>query len=102
MYGLAGGRQALLGEAGRPEGVLPLARLSNGDLGVQVAGGGSSGGRGVQVTNNITIQGGAAGKGGMDAQSQRDLERQIENSVRAGVMRVLADEKRQGGMLYGS
>jgi hypothetical protein len=157
-------RTALVGEAGRPEGIfpltrtptgalglqvapprdqpgaraepLPLTRLPNGDLAVQMpspqrtqmfASGGVVGGvetaslpramplptavpsaarapasgRDLQVVNHISINGGGGGQGGkMDPKAARELEQQIDSAVRAGVMRVLADEKRQGGMLF--
>lgn len=46
QFGMSGGRRGLMGEAG-PEGILPLTRLSNGDLGVQSSGG--AGGGNVQI-----------------------------------------------------
>src|SRR5690606_5627492 len=38
FFGMSGGRTGLAGEAGT-EGILPLQRMSNGDLGVQASGG---------------------------------------------------------------
>src|SRR5690606_32165179 len=40
FFGMSGGRTGLAGEAGT-EGILPLQRMSNGDLGVQASGGGN-------------------------------------------------------------
>jgi hypothetical protein len=60
------------------------------------------GGAGVNVTNNITFQGGAGGANGqVDQKTMRQLGEEVERTTRAAVMRVLADERRQGGMLYG-
>lgn len=50
------GGQNLFAEAGRAEGVLPLTRTRNGDLGVSAEGLGAMGGGGVTVVQNITTR----------------------------------------------
>jgi tape measure domain-containing protein len=68
---------SVFGEAG-PEGIFPLARGANGQLGVQaVGGGGGGGGRGdVHITMNISTP---------DADSFRRSRRQVSQAVKASM-----------------
>lgn len=87
MY--ANGGKDVMGEAG-PEGVLPLARGSNGDLGVQIAGGGGSGSPQVNVAvyntngSKVSVQQKKNQQGGLDmkvivAEMQQTMAEDIAN-----------------------
>lgn len=57
-FGMSGGKRGVMGEAG-PEAIVPLARASDGSLGVRMMGaGGQQAGGGVQVFINIDGEGG--------------------------------------------
>lgn len=79
-FGMADGGTGVAGEAGRPEGILPLAKASNGDLGVKAIGGGSSGPISIGPTTiNITEPGASVEQiRTIVAQSQRDTIRKIQ------------------------
>lgn len=53
-FPMSGGRTGLMGEAG-PEAIMPLKRGANGKLGVQMEGGGNSGGDTTTVVQNFNI-----------------------------------------------
>lgn len=74
-FPMSGGRYGIRGEAG-DEGVFPLARGSDGRLGVR-AYGGAGGGRQTSVTLNVY--------GARDADSFRRSSRQIKSSLRRAV-----------------
>lgn len=93
---LAGG-SALAGEAGA-EGVLPLMRMRNGDLGVQAKGGGGSGSS-IIINNNINVESGAGGKAEDRAEVAELISKQIEFMMNTKVMTILKDQIRPGGML---
>ena len=89
---------ALTGEAGGPEAVVPLKRMPNGNLGVQMGG---SGGGGVTVHAPITIQQSGGGGGGkLDAATLAAVQKQIATSIQMSVRSTMAQEKRNGGDLY--
>ena len=56
-FGMSGGRTGVMGEGGQAEAVMPLKRGSNGQLGVQVQGGGGGGPVNVEVNNYYTLDG---------------------------------------------
>ena len=100
FFPMANGGTGLAGEAGAEEGILPLKRLPNGNLGVMAAGAGNQGG-GHTFTMNapITIQGGAAGEGGMKPEALAQLQRQMREATE-GMFNVMVDKAmRPGGRL---
>jgi lambda family phage tail tape measure protein len=88
--GYANGGVAVAGESYRNEGILPLARMPSGDLGVQAVGGG----------NNISI-----GDINVRVEGQRTPEeaeqigKTVKEAVESTVIRILQREQRSGGML---
>ena len=85
-----GSKTGVMGEAG-DEAIMPLKRMSNGDLGVQTDG--TSG-----TTFNINI--GVTNNGGEDnEQNSREMAQIISDTVEAKVKAVLSDQQRSGGML---
>jgi lambda family phage tail tape measure protein len=87
----AGG--AVLGEAGF-EGVLPLARTSQGKLGVMAQGGGQ--------TNNVSVQVNVDNSGASktNASGDDDQMRQLGNMIATKTKEVIASEQRPGGILW--
>nr|WP_319493466.1 phage tail tape measure C-terminal domain-containing protein [uncultured Desulfobacter sp.] len=80
----------LMGEAGA-EAILPLTRASTGNLGVEAnVGGGYSN---LTVNNYISVE--SSG----DSDSDQDLARNIATQIDVAVRRIIADEKRHGGIL---
>lgn len=73
LFSMGGGQLGLMGEAG-PEAILPLARGSDGRLGVRSGGGGAN----VHVTMNITTP---------DAQSFVASQRQVSSALARAVKR---------------
>nr|DAS32922.1 MAG TPA: minor tail protein [Caudoviricetes sp.] len=92
-----GGGRGLMGESG-PEAVLPLSRMPNGDLGVQMAG---QGGGGVYAPVNVTVTVHSDGSSDSKVDAQ-GLGKQLGNQIRATVMEVLVREQMNGGLLYES
>jgi TP901 family phage tail tape measure protein len=87
----------LMGEkTGSPgEAIMPLTRMSGGDLGVK-ASGGSGGGATLVVNNHITIDKGAGG-----SESDREsLANQIAGAIKQQVKEIIGQETRYGGILY--
>lgn len=90
----------VMGEAG-PEAVMPLRRLSNGDLGVQSSGGsGGSTQLNYNPSFNFQLDGGNQ-QGGMDRSNSDALYRQLDNEVQKTVLAVIQREQRPGGALAG-
>jgi lambda family phage tail tape measure protein len=81
----------LMGEGTRPEGILPLARTRTGDLGVQVAGGGSS-----APVVNVYVKGNTV----YDEQSMSNLVTRISASVAQKVApgAVISNYMKDGSM----
>jgi phage-related minor tail protein len=89
MFPLRGGRMGLMGEAG-PEAVMPLARTSDGRLGVATSGGGGN----VTIVNNTGVA--ASAKFSRDSEGRMEIimeaaqlganmaESRTERSVRSG------------------
>lgn len=93
----AGGGVGLMGEAGT-EGIFPLSRMANGDLGLQVAGVGGMGGG--AVTNVITVQVNVSEGEAQVEQSEAetggaDLAKAIKNVVVDEIVR----QTRAGGII---
>ncbi|MGE0225610.1 MAG: transglycosylase SLT domain-containing protein [Acetobacteraceae bacterium] len=96
----ARGSAGLMGEAG-PEAILPLLRDEQGNLGVRVADtGGGAGAAPMVFNNNITIEAGAAKGGQLDPAAARQLQMEIDRTVRMAVRQVVNDEQRPGGDLH--
>lgn len=84
----------LAGEAG-PEGIFPLTRMANGDLGVQATGsGGTVINSPVSVEVTVNSEGKADSK--VDAES---LGKSLGKSIEAAVLKIIVKEQRQGGLL---
>lgn len=95
VYGHKYFQMGEMGEAG-PEAIMPLARDSNGVLGVRMAGGSSSDSDNIQIVVNVASDGNVtATSSGNDAQDMEQLGKLIGYKVR----QVIQDEKRVGGLL---
>lgn len=81
-------RTGLMGEAG-PEGILPLRRGSNGDLGVQAFG---TGGGDINVTVNVDAS-------GSKVEGETQQAAQLGRVISAAVQSELVKQKRPGGLL---
>jgi phage-related minor tail protein len=84
----------LMGEAG-PEAIMPLARDSQGRLGVRAR---DAGGPVINQTINVNVSGG----GTSDVTEQQRLAREIGRLTRAGVIAAIQEQQRAGGMLRAS
>lgn len=85
----------LAGEAG-PEGIFPLTRMPNGDLGVQASGGGGGSVVNAPVQVTVTINSNGSAESSVDAEG---LGKTLGKSIRTAVMKILTEEKRPGGAL---
>ena len=90
----AGGR-GLMGENGA-EGVLPLSRMANGDLGVQAVGGGGGSYINSPVSVSVTVNSDGSGDSEVNAQS---FGKTLAASVRQVVNEEIAKATRPGGLL---
>lgn len=83
-------------EAG-PEAIMPLARDSNGRLGVKAEGGG--GGAGIGINQTITVN--ANGNATTNTTSNGDaMGRALGDQMNAAAMNVLRDAMKPGGVVY--
>ena len=91
----------LAGEAG-PEGILPLTRMANGDLGVQATGG--SGGTVIStpVTVTVNIHSDGSSDSSVEAKQAEGLGRTIGKTIETEIYRILNKERRAGGLLSGA
>jgi phage-related minor tail protein len=80
----------LMGEAG-PEAIMPLARDSQGRLGVRASGASPV----INQTINVNVSGG----GVSDMVEQQRLAREIGRLTRAGVIDAIQEQQRAGGLL---
>lgn len=87
------------GENGRPEGILPLARMPGGDLGVQATG--SGGGTMLNYSPTISISIGDSGGSGVSPEAMQQLSKMIDNETRRTVLEIITKEQRNGGLLAG-
>jgi lambda family phage tail tape measure protein len=87
-----GGGIGQMGEAG-PEAIVPLKRMNNGRLGVEMHGG-KGGGGDQNVTVNVNVEGGTQQSNG-DPGKAAELGKAIASAVRA----ELVQQKRPGGLL---
>jgi len=99
-FGMAGGKVGVAGEAG-PEAIMPLARGSDGSLGVRMVGGGGAegGGNVFQFSTTVSVDNSGASTstraGGSDASGQQ-LATMVNDAARA----VIVQEMRPGGLIY--
>lgn len=82
------------------EGLLPLRRLANGDLGVQ-SGGKAASGHTINISAPISVQGGQGSNGKMDPAAMAALQKQFGQMIYTSVKGILTDEQRPGGALFG-
>ncbi len=98
-FGMSGGRMGVMGEAG-PEAILPLARNSDGSLGVRMVGGMSAGGATtVQVNMPMEFVMEDRSSDGMALDPQA-LQKGMEQQMRSIAEKVVADSWRPGGMSF--
>lgn len=95
--GGSGGGVGVAGEAG-PEAILPLQRLSNGQLGVQST---SANGGGVYLDYKPTFQFNFedGGSGNLDPKQTQAFGRILDDEVKKKVHEVLQRERQPGGLL---
>lgn len=101
-FDMSGGRRGVMGEAG-PEAIVPLARTSNGDLGVRVAGGGAerTGGGNTVVNVVVNVADGQSQSESDDGQYNEFGDR-LGTFITQEVYKVINKETRPGGSLKGS
>ena len=87
----------LAGEAG-PEGILPLTRMANGDLGVQATGGGAGTVINSPVTVSVTVNSDGSSESSVDTKGAEGLGRTIGKTIETEVYKILTKETRAGGM----
>ncbi|HBP6102181.1 TPA: phage tail tape measure protein [Pseudomonas aeruginosa] len=98
-FGMSGGRMGVMGEAG-PEAILPLARNSDGSLGVRMVAGMSAGGATtVQVNMPMEFVMEDRSSDGMALDPQA-LQKGMEQQMRSIAEKVVADSWRPGGMSF--
>lgn len=99
-FGMSGNRRGIMGEAG-PEAIVPLARTSNGDLGIRAMGGfGDSGGKGGTIVNvqvNVDSGGASASSDGGDRFNQFGNE--LGAFVNQRIYTIINSETKPGGSL---
>lgn len=97
-FDMAGGGMGVMGEAG-PEAIMPLARGSDGSLGVQMVGGSGSGSTVVQVSVPVAVTLEDRSNDGMELDSaalQQNLQQQMEGVAE----RAIAVSWRPGGVSH--
>jgi lambda family phage tail tape measure protein len=88
--GYANGGVAIAGESYRDEGILPLARMPSGDLGVQAVGGGNN----IRIGDiNVRVE------GQRTPDEAEQIGKTVKEAVESTVIRILQREQRSGGML---
>ncbi|MGE9760919.1 phage tail tape measure protein [Pseudomonas sp. PDM20] len=95
FFGATGGRLGVMGEAG-PEAIMPLARASDGSLGVRTLGGG---GTTVQLHAPVSIAIGGNGSDGSQI-DQQALSSNLQRQLQLAAERAVAESWRPGGMSY--
>ena len=89
----AGGR-GLMGENGA-EGILPLSRMPNGDLGVQMMG--ASGGAMVNAPVNVSVV--VNSDGSSETEMNEGLAKQLGENIKGMVLQFIQTELRPGGSI---
>jgi lambda family phage tail tape measure protein len=89
---VTGPTNALIGEGGMNEAIVPLPNGRS--IPVQMAGGGAAG----NIQTNITVN---VDQGGQtDSQTSGDNANKLGKAIDSAVKRVIMDERRVGGLLY--
>ncbi|MDZ5111882.1 phage tail tape measure protein [Pseudomonas putida] len=97
-FGIANGGLGVAGEAG-PEAIMPLARGSDGSLGVQVVGGNGSGATVVQLNVPVSVNVEDRSADGMELDSAA-LQQNLQQQMRGVAERAIAASWRAGGVSY--
>jgi len=97
-FGMANGGLGIAGEAG-PEAIMPLARSSDGSLGVQMVGGTGGGATVVQVDVPVAISVEDRSSDGMELDSAA-LQQNMQQQMQGVAERAIAASWRAGGVSY--
>lgn len=97
-FGMADGASGLMGEAG-PEAIMPLARGSDGSLGVRMVGGAGGSGAVVNISAPVAVTVEDRSSEGMELDTAA-LEQNMQQGMRAVADRAIADSWRPGGASY--
>ncbi|MFI7857340.1 phage tail tape measure protein [Pseudomonas promysalinigenes] len=97
-FGMANGGLGVAGEAG-PEAIMPLARGSDGSLGVQVVGGSGGGSTVVQLNVPVSVSVEDRSADGMELDSTA-LQQNIQQQMQGVAERAIAASWRAGGVSY--
>ena len=95
-FPLSTGKMGKAGEAGT-EGIFPLTRTADGDLGVRAIGG--SGVSNINMPVTVNVQTGNNASGGASATDTRRMAQEIGEAVKIEVYKVIEKESRSGGKL---
>lgn len=95
-FGMSGGQRGVMGEAG-PEAIVPLARTSDGSLGVRmITSGDQQGGRGVNVYISITSEGTTTET---DEPATQSFGKDVGDFVDARYQTLLTRDLKPGGQI---
>lgn len=97
-FGIANGGLGVAGEAG-PEAIMPLARSSDGSLGVQVVGGNGGGSTVVQLNVPVSVSVEDRSADGMELDSTT-LQQNLQQQMQGVAERAIAASWRAGGVSY--
>ena len=98
-FGMAGGRQGVMGEAG-PEAIVPLARAADGSLGVRSLGGvEAAGGTSIQLNAPVSLNVQDRSAEGMEL-DQDALGRNMQAEIQKAADAAVAKSWRPGGVSY--
>lgn len=89
----------VMGEAGH-EGIFPLARGTDGKLGVKAMGGGGSGGSQITIETNVYVTEGGTTSTTQTAGAQAAMYRDFAEMVSAGAQREITKARMPGGQLW--
>ncbi|MDX3740153.1 phage tail tape measure protein [Pseudomonas sp.] len=98
MFGMGNGGLGVAGEAG-PEAIMPLARGSDGSLGVQVVGGNGGGSTLVQLNVPVSVNVEDRSADGMELDSAA-LQQNLQQQMQGVAERAIAASWRAGGVSY--
>lgn len=96
-FGMAGGKQGVMGEAG-PEAIVPLARASDGSLGVRALGGGTATTT-LQLSVPISISMEDRSGDGLQL-DEAALAKNMHSEIQSVAQKVVADSWRPGGISF--
>ncbi|MOA24579.1 hypothetical protein D3C78_1452610 [compost metagenome] len=98
MFGMGNGGLGVAGEDG-PEAIMPLARGSDGSLGVQVVGGNGAGSTVVQLNVPVSVNVEDRSADGMELDSTA-LQQNLQQQMQGVAERAIAASWRAGGVSY--